>query len=363
MFFLLLLASRRPSHERRAGYDFLATDGSIDSQQVSQSEQSDPVLAVSWNKKGLAANQHRRPAFVIGHHRVQQGSVMSQPRAKNARQTKLGPAPFASFDHSEDLSSPESKGYAPMPEIFEDGHPHFYRDAYASNSSVQTPTTPRIDVEQASSPSQDDSYDSTPERDIFGIDADGNITSDFLEGIDDMDLDRRASANDYNDPHSAANARRRLSPAFLRGTGAVNYRKVSLDAGDSVDGLLVRKGSGGFVRSNPRESSALPGPRDSRLSSISSNVSATSGLSALSAFSRRSPSPHRMLLETSFCGPKLNAHQLLKESRDSESSPRRSSLVTISPLSVFLSIKKKIILLLFGDLLCIIYYFWLKFFF
>ena len=216
---------------------------------------------------------------------------------------KLGPAPFASFDHSEDLSSPESKGYEPMPEIFEDGRTNFYRDASAPDSSAQTPTTPRIDVEQASSPSQEDSYDSTPEREIFGMDADGNITSEFLEGIDDM----------------------------LRAADVAKSRKISWDAGDhrsAVDNTPKRKGSCGFtVKRNARDWSCFPGPRDTRLSSLSS--SGTSGMSQLSAFSRRSPSPHRMQLETSFCGPKTNIHQLQKETEEDQSVSRRTSLVMI----------------------------------
>lgn len=43
--------------------------------------------------------------------------------------------------------------------------------------------------------------------------------------------------------------------------------------------------------------------RTSRISSVGSQGSAVSRLSAVSGVSR-SPSPHRMLLETSFCGPK-----------------------------------------------------------
>lgn len=46
--------------------------------------------------------------------------------------------------------------------------------------------------------------------------------------------------------------------------------------------------------------------RTSRISSVGSQGSAVSRLSAVSAVSAvsRSPSPHRMLMETSFCGPK-----------------------------------------------------------
>lgn len=47
--------------------------------------------------------------------------------------------------------------------------------------------------------------------------------------------------------------------------------------------------------------------RTSRISSVGSQGSAVSRLSAVSGVSR-SPSPHKMLLETSFCGPKPLAH-------------------------------------------------------
>lgn len=43
--------------------------------------------------------------------------------------------------------------------------------------------------------------------------------------------------------------------------------------------------------------------RTSRISSVGSQGSAASRLSAISGISR-SPSPHKMILETSFCGPK-----------------------------------------------------------
>jgi hypothetical protein len=71
------------------------------------------------------------------------------------RQKKLGPAPFASFeDMSDDLSSPESKGYQPMPEISEEQYrmereaSNRYANSSSTTSAAQTPTTPRIDVEQ-----------------------------------------------------------------------------------------------------------------------------------------------------------------------------------------------------------------------
>lgn len=250
--------------------------------------------------------------------------------AGNTRQKKLGPAPFASFeDLSEDLSSPESKGYQPMPEICEEHHHHHgdNNDASTSTSTAQTPTTPRIDVEQASSPSQAESGDSTPERELFGLDmAADNLTSAFLEGAADVDL--RSSAEDLGIHYSSGSFKgkhSRNSSLLSAGKSAPSGRKISWDAGDqrrhhAADGHsgLERKGSTGRSSANTGDPFYFA-CRDTRLSSISSNVSATSGMSCLSAFSgRRSPSPHRMQLETSFCGPKASASATAKDDEDDE---------------------------------------------
>lgn len=252
---------------------------------------------------------------------------MSFSTGKYQKQQRLGPAPFASFDQSEDLSSPESKGYEPMPEIYEGSQTPLDQETFsASTSTAQTPTTPRIDVEQASSPSQEDSVDSIPEREIFGFDPTGNLSLDFLEGDNDMEL--RYSSEDFRVPYPVTDQSVQ-SPFFLATGHVAKSRKVSWDAGDLrlVDVTLERKGSGGFVKRTDRESSpGFPGPRDTRLSSVSSVLSGTSGMSGLSVFSRRSPSPHRMLLETSFCGPKTDPKQI--ESLN-ETEPRRPSIVTI----------------------------------
>ena len=257
---------------------------------------------------------------------------MANNKTTTTRQKKLGPAPFASFeDLSEDLSSPESKGYQPMPEICEERNQQTdnNNDASASTSTAQTPTTPRIDVEQASSPSQAESGDSTPERELFGLDmAADNLTSAFLEGAADVDL--RSSASEemggigpFSSSGSIKGRNSRNTSLLATGGQGKSGRKISWDAGDVRRGVdstgLERKGSG---RSSNSAAAADPfffPCRDTRLSSISSNVSATSGMSGLSAFSgRRSPSPHRMQLETSFCGPKTVAAAAAKEAEEEE---------------------------------------------
>lgn len=248
---------------------------------------------------------------------------------KTARQKKLGPAPFASFEDSfDDLSSPESKGYQPMPEIFEERYQQTdnNNDVSASTSTAQTPTTPRIDVEQASSPSQGESGDSTPERELFGLDmAADNLTSAFLEGAADVDL--RSSAEGMGIPYSSDCIKGRHSrnssllatgksaPVCRRDCGQQTHVVEAHNPGNPLE----RRGSMGRNNSNyTTDPFAFP-CRETRLSSISSNVSATSGMSFLSAFSgRRSPSPHRMQLETSFCGPKTLAAAAAKEAQEEE---------------------------------------------
>lgn len=251
---------------------------------------------------------------------------------KTARQKKLGPAPFASFEDSfDDLSSPESKGYQPMPEICEERYQQTdnINDVSASTSTAQTPTTPRIDVEQASSPSQGESGDSTPERELFNLDmAADNVTSAFLEGAADVDL-RSSGAEGMGIPYSTdSNTKGRLSRnSSLLATGGKSAPgsvgrsgQASSNVAEAPPGNpLERRGSMG-TRNNQHATDPFAFPcRETRLSSISSNVSATSGMSFLSAFSgRRSPSPHRMQLETSFCGPKTLAAAAAKEAEEEE---------------------------------------------
>ncbi|KAK4003333.1 hypothetical protein OUZ56_005101 [Daphnia magna] len=264
---------------------------------------------------------------------------------KTVRQKKLGPAPFASFEDSfDDLSSPESKGYQPMPEICEERYQQTdnNNDVSASTSTAQTPTTPRIDVEQASSPSQGESDDSTPERELFGLDmAADKLTSAFLEGAADVDL--RSSAEGMGIPYSSDCSKGRLSrnssllatgkstPVSRRDTG----QQQVVEAQHRGNPLERRGSMGRNNGNNVTDPFAFP-CRETRLSSISSNVSATSGMSFLSAFSgRRSPSPHRMQLETSFCGPKTMASAAAREAAEDEElqdfdASRRPSLLNPS---------------------------------
>ena len=102
--------------------------------------------------------------------------VSTAPKTKwsGHKQRRMGPAPFASFeDLSDDLDSPEEKQSVSriLPGIREDVS---LRSPSAGGVSLQTPSTPRIDISRASSSSHHDSNnsrDSSPERELFA----GNV--------------------------------------------------------------------------------------------------------------------------------------------------------------------------------------------
>lgn len=161
--------------------------------------------------------------------------------------------------------------------------------------SLQAPSTPRIDISRASSSSHhEDSRDSSPERELFeGPDpANTKLGLGFRE---EGTLDLRSSTEelDFQDPQLKNKPRTRpQSPCFqddysIHG----NYRKDS-QSSDIV--LLSISG-----RTSRLSSIGSQGSAHSRLSNAS-HLSIVSGQSGVS----RSPSPHKMLLETSFCGAK-----------------------------------------------------------
>ncbi|XP_012547695.2 titin isoform X1 [Bombyx mori] len=225
------------------------------------------------------------------------------------RQPRRGPAPIASFDHdvSDEVrppSSPETKQSFRLPEIREDpaGSPRVTggeslappEQRARSHSTpaaggLITPATPRIDISRASSSSHHDSRDSSPELALFagnGGSEDGRAKLE-LGFREDGALDLRSSTEELAFLEGAPGEPRAPPPAVER-------RHSRKDSQSSEAALLAVSG------------------RTSRLSSIGSQCSAHSALSGLSRTSRlsvvsgvsRSPSPHRMLLETSFCGPR-----------------------------------------------------------
>ncbi|XP_045452120.1 serine/arginine repetitive matrix protein 1 [Melitaea cinxia] len=248
------------------------------------------------------------------------------------RRPRRGPAPIASFDHdvSEEVSSaicssPENKQVFRLPEIREDpassttsvtastsggvdclappeqrarshSSPAVHEAATVPTvSGLQTPAAPRIDISRASSSSHHDSRDSSPELALFagsggGEDARARLELGFRE---DGTADLRSSTEEL---------------AFLEGApGGAETRTQSIAPPSRRHSRKDSQGS----------EAALLGVsgRTSRLSSVGSQCSAHSALSGFSHTSRvsrlsvvsgisRSPSPHKMLLETSFCGPK-----------------------------------------------------------
>ncbi|XP_071440671.1 serine-rich adhesin for platelets isoform X2 [Hetaerina americana] len=256
-----------------------------------------------------------------------------------SRQRRMGPAPFASFeDLSDELESPdEAKAQrALLPGIREDsglgGQEEAGASLLAAAICLQTPSTPRIDISRASSSSQHEESGGSsggagggsPEgRDPLATVA--GLAAGFKE---EGTADLRSSTEelDYHGTEREVASTRR-SRATQRGSGGSQApRRKSAERMASP--LLTQAGKYELDAQSDKErkdSACSEGPlgllgvggRTSRLSSVgsagsgASGASGMSGLSAASALSgaasssgMRSPSPHKMLLETSFCGSK-----------------------------------------------------------
>ncbi|KAJ9586259.1 hypothetical protein L9F63_020093, partial [Diploptera punctata] len=248
--------------------------------------------------------------------------VSTAPKSKwsGHKQRRMGPAPFASFeDLSDDLDSPEEKQSVTriLPGIREDVS---LRSPSAGGVSLQTPSTPRIDISRASSSSHHDSNNSSPERELFAGEVSGaKLGLGFKE---EGAADLRSSTEEldfHEDPGAVAEREvekrkeRRASKQSQQHASIFKYEleaqseKERKDSACSDAGLLSISG------------------RTSRLSSIGSGGSGASHFSGMShlsvmsghsaASSGRSPSPHKMLLETSFCGSKpIPVHSIDMES-------------------------------------------------
>ncbi|XP_045479226.1 uncharacterized protein LOC123684130 isoform X2 [Harmonia axyridis] len=287
------------------------------------------------------------------------GTIFTQTKpppsvaANPLRQKRMGPAPFASFeDLSDELESPDdstSASVVRLPGIHEDVTPstpgyvmssHTPELVYtgislvgqvrtpvnpstsfldsiaapASGSKLQAPTTPRIDISRASSSSHHDSKDSSPEREIIVENAenakDQGTTKLGVGFREDGTLDLRSSTEelDYQDQkeqEKKKNRSRPQSPSYLYDDSYQNH--IRKDSQCSEISLLAISG-----RTSRLSSIGSVGSAQSRISNCS-HLSVQSGGTDLS----RSPSPHKMLLETSFCGTK---------------SPQSMSSVTIDKL-------------------------------
>lgn len=151
---------------------------------------------------------------------------------------------------------------------------------------------PRIDISRASSSSHHDSRDSSPELALF---AGAPAASGELGFREDGALDLRSSTEELAFLEGAPGGPSPVVPPAPPAAGSRRHSRK--DSQGSEAALLAVSG------------------RTSRLSSVGSQCSAHSALSGFSHASRvsrlsvasaasRSPSPHKMLLETSFCGPR-----------------------------------------------------------
>ncbi|XP_071527467.1 uncharacterized protein [Panulirus ornatus] len=196
-----------------------------------------------------------------------------------SRQRRMGPAPLASFedlsmDKTTSDSSPEER--TQLPEIGEETSGATTPVTPVATAALTVPASPRIRVSAASSssPHETDSKESTPEKELFS----GYAKSDYCEN---MAADLHSSTEELDADEEEQQRRRRERATKL---AELERREEALRVAE-----LNRKGSSSSVISD----GLLPvtSGHSSRLSSLGSIGSA-----------RRSPSPHRMLLETSFCG-------------------------------------------------------------
>ncbi|XP_058808069.1 uncharacterized protein LOC131673798 isoform X1 [Phymastichus coffea] len=217
----------------------------------------------------------------------------------SSHQRKLGPAPFASF---EDLSDEHENGggeaaqVARMPGIVEVTTP------VTPANTLKTPSTPRIDISRASSSSHHEedsnSHESTPEKELLaGTPPPEGCTLQLGYKEDVNDLRSSTEELDLQDPVHQQDLKREAKRARRRA-------KDFHDGTQSEHGISI-KVSGDRERKDSNCSEIILlniSGRTSRLSSVGSQGSGVSGGLSVSAASSRSPSPHKCLLETSFCG-------------------------------------------------------------
>ncbi|CAG9859288.1 unnamed protein product [Phyllotreta striolata] len=254
----------------------------------------------------------------------------SAPGTSSSRQQKrMGPAPFASFEDLSDevrsrLESPEDKSVAGsvvrLPGIREDltpttpvmtdrspspAHPckgiSLIGTTAAARSpnppkknNIKPPATPRIDISRASSSSHHDSKDSSPEREIYDA-HDPNTAKLGLGFKEDGALDLRSSTEELDFQDMSSMERRRSSKARPASPSVLEEPQATRKDSQCSDIVLLSISG----RTSRLSSIGSQGSNQSRLSNAS-HMSILSGQSGIS----RCSSPHKMLLETSFCGYK-----------------------------------------------------------
>ncbi|KAL7037575.1 hypothetical protein ACKWTF_009281 [Chironomus riparius] len=165
-------------------------------------------------------------------------------------------------------------------------------------ATLQAPLTPRIDISRASSSSYHE--DSSPEN-VFDQVGTGTLQEAsgclelFQEDADELRssteelffMEKEKGQTECEKPSSAQVPR---APMIFKFDESQTLQQLT---------QYNRKDSG----SSEVAAFLNPSGRTSRISSVGSQGSAVSRLSGVSGISR-SPSPHKMLVETSFCGPK-----------------------------------------------------------
>ncbi|KAG5680597.1 hypothetical protein PVAND_010092 [Polypedilum vanderplanki] len=171
--------------------------------------------------------------------------------------------------------------------------------ATATSTTLQAPLTPRIDISRASSSSYHE--DSSPEN-VFDQVGTGTLQEAsgclelFQEDVDELRssteelffMEKEKGQTECEKPSSASQVSR--APMIFKFDDSQALQQFN---------QYNRKDSG----SSEVAAFLNPSGRTSRISSVGSQGSAVSRLSGASGISR-SPSPHKMLVETSFCGPK-----------------------------------------------------------
>ncbi|XP_029733049.2 uncharacterized protein LOC109406739 isoform X2 [Aedes albopictus] len=235
--------------------------------------------------------KHQNPTILPPDH-------VSSPSHPTRKQKRLGPAPIASIEDTthEDKHRMEATGQSHKSRWYSakecESPKRQSPPSAVGSTSALAPSTPRIDISRASShSSHHDSRDSSPEN-VF--DQDSGVLGYREEGT--MDLRSSTEELQFMEPEKGRTEREkpqapRYSPVMFK-----------FDEPQSISLHHQRKDS---ASSEVAAFLCISG-RTSRISSVGSQGSANSKLSAVSGVSgiSRSPSPHRMLLETSFCGPK-----------------------------------------------------------
>ncbi|XP_037723565.1 pneumococcal serine-rich repeat protein isoform X3 [Drosophila subpulchrella] len=286
------------------------TAGGIEAPSIAASTSASASAATSASASAASASASAAPAASASTSSSSSSSVSSATCSATIVQAKQRPPPLktATTTVTTTLVS-SSEGGQPIPPTAHPGGGPGGSGAGAGagggtyrGATLTTPSTPRIELSRASSSShhEEDSRESSPEN-VFEQVGTGTLQETIGLGFrEDGALELRSSTEElyFMDAEQKKEEQERIqqqqqqakrsSPHIFKFDDHQSYlqqhqRKDS--ASSEVAALLCISG------------------RTSRISSVGSQGSAVSRLSAISGVSR-SPSPHRMLLETSFCGPK-----------------------------------------------------------